>query len=414
MTNVVILSGNHLCHNPRVIKEADALARSGLEVTVLGAWLDRDLRERDQKLLEGISFKYKPVLDAVEQPSIFHIARVRKKISSIGAKVFRYESPWQVGYAYSALHRDAFDLEADLYIAHSELGMAVAHDLLASGRRVGIDMEDWFSEDLPPEVRRSRPLGLLRSYERELLRAGAYGSSPSSAMSAALAKEYDCSPPCVIYNAFAWAERQSIDRKSKDRRDQKNPSIHWFSQTLGPGRGLEELMAALNFLHHPAELHLRANFGSDEEAWVRNLLPEQWREHVFLHKLVSNEELLSRISEHDIGFAGEQTHCRSRDLTVTNKILYYLLGGLAVVATDTEGQREVAGKAMGAIALYPPGDAGRLAKEMDQLLSSVERRSQAKAAALLASEALFCWERQETKLLEAFGQALRSPSSKNC
>jgi len=42
--------------------------------------------------------------------------------------------------------------------------------------------------------------------------------------------------------------------------------------------------------------------------------------------------LLSRIAEHDIGFAGEMKHCRSRDLTVTNKILQYLLAGIAVVA----------------------------------------------------------------------------------
>jgi len=54
---------------------------------------------------------------------------------------------------------------------------------------------------------------------------------------------------------------------------------------------------------------------------------------------VDGDDLLSRIAEHDIGFAGEMPHCRSRDLTVTNKILQYLLAGLAVVASGTAGQR---------------------------------------------------------------------------
>ena len=63
--------------------------------------------------------------------------------------------------------------------------------------------------------------------------------------------------------------------------------------------------------------------------------------------------MLSRIAEHDIGFAGEQNYCRSRDLTVTNKILHYLLGGLAVIASDTAGQRQIAAQAGEAVRVYP-------------------------------------------------------------
>ena len=144
----------------------------------------------------------------------------------------------------------------------------------------------------------------------------------------------DAQQPTVVYNAFPWSDRESIDGLFKDRRDRRLPSIHWFSQTLGHGRGLEDLIAALPLLKHEAEIHLRGKPVSGFENWLAHRVPEAWRGRIKVHGLVSNAELLSRIAEHDIGFAGETPLIRSKDLTVSNKILYYLLAGLAVVASE--------------------------------------------------------------------------------
>ena len=148
------------------------------------------------------------------------------------------------------------------------------------------------------------------------------------------------------------------------------PSIYWFSQTLGPGRGLEDLIAALPLLDRDIEIHLRGRAAPGVNEWIRSQTPARWRDRVFLHPLVPNEELLSRLAEHDVGFAGEQPYCRSRDLTVTNKILHYLLGGLAVIASDTVGQREVAMQASGAVTLYEPGNSAALAQALQTLIDS--------------------------------------------
>ena len=76
-----------------------------------------------------------------------------------------------------------------------------------------------------------------------------------------------------------------------------------------------------------------------------------------IRDIVPNGELLSRISEHDIGLATEIPLIRNKDLTVSNKILHYLVAGLAVIATNTAGQREVAAQAPGGIFLYQSGNA---------------------------------------------------------
>jgi glycosyltransferase involved in cell wall biosynthesis len=400
------MTGNHLCHNPRVIKEADLLVRSGYNVIILGGWFDRRLMERDKDLLRSLRIKFYPVMNVTEKTTSTFMMRFRRKIGFLTYSMFKIENRWQLGYAYSALRRAAFRQKADLYIAHSEQAMAVAVDLRRDGRKVGVDLEDWFSQDLLPEARRHRPILLLQSLERDLLTRGAYAACPSKAMSNALADEFRCAPPAVVYNAFSWSERVSIDGLLRDRNNQRVPSIHWFSQTLGVGRGLEDLLAALPFIDHAAEIHLRGNPVAGFDLWLRNRLPETWRDRVFIHGLVPNEELLSRIAEHDIGFAGEMNFCRSRDLTVTNKILYYLLAGLAVVASDTDGQQEVAGKAPGAVFLYPTSDVHALADRVNALLSSQQKLKEAKVAALRAAEQTFCWERQEDVLLNAVALAL--------
>jgi glycosyltransferase involved in cell wall biosynthesis len=413
---ICLVTGSHLCHNPRVLKSAKSLAHHGFSVEVLGAWSDPILKARDEALLGSLPFKFTPVIDVTSGKLSQLRRRLRRRVGRIFRQLSNTDNRLQLGYFYPELRRAAFRRTADLYIAHSEQAMAVAVDLLGVGHRVGVDMEDWFSEDLLPQARRHRPINLLRHLEKELLVRGGYAACPSTSLSAALVDAYGGKSPGVIYNAFAWADRLSLDRVQKDRHDSKVPSIHWYSQTIGPGRGIEDLLGALPLLKHDVEIHLRGQPTADLENWLERRIPHTWRDRIFLHGLVTNIELLSRIAEHDIGFAGELTYCRSRDLTVTNKILHYLLGGLAVVASNTTGQREVAKQSEGAVFLYPPGDSYSLAATINMLLASTEKLNHAKACALEAAQQTFCWERQEkillTTIVDALGQPVRSNRTK--
>jgi len=410
MASVAILTGNHLCHNPRVIKEAVALSEAGHKVMVLGAWLDPSLKKRDQDILREAAFQFVPVIDFPDPGFRASLARFRyRAVVKAARTAFRFlgvESTPQLGYAESRLRAVARKVSADLYIAHSEAGLVAASALIEQQRRVGVDMEDWFSEDLLPAQQEARPLRLLRQMERNLLRRSVFSTCPSRAMSEALAREYGCRPPVVVYNAFPWADRAHLDRRRVDRTDLATPSIHWVSQTLGPGRGLEDLFAALPLLTKPVQIHLRGHPVGGFENWLEAQLPPKSRARVFVHGLVPNDELLSRIAEHDIGFAGEQDYCRSRNLTVTNKILHYLCGGLAIVASKTAGQAEVASLAPGAVFLYPIGDQRALAARIEQLLGSSESLIEAKKASLVAAEQLFCWEKQAQTMVKLFEDAI--------
>jgi len=424
MASVILLTANPLCNNPRVNKEAAALAQAGYQVTVLGAWLDIGLKQRDQALLQALPFIFKPVIDWTLDNFITRLqrqfARARNKLGALFYRATGIGNAWQFGYAYYALLRAARATHADLYIAHSEAGMLVANKLLNEGYRVGLDMEDWFSEDLTPDARRQRPIKVLRQLEANLLKNGHHSTCPSQAMSAVLAMEFDVSAPLVVYNAFPYADRLVITSTPHDRRNLQLVSVHWYSQTIGAGRGLEDLLAALRHLRTPIELHLRGKPVQGFDVWLAAQMPPAWLGQVFVHDTVVNDLLLARIAEHDIGFAGEIPYSQNKDLTVSNKILHYLLGGLAVVASDTAGQREVADLAnstaakgeVAPVVLYPSGDVLALAAQLNWLIESKERLLKAKVAALAAAKRVFCWENQIPVLLGSVEAALAAGINK--
>lgn len=406
--SVAIFTGSHLCHNPRVLKEAQTLADAGYNVEVFGGWFDPTLRARDQELLPQLNFKYRPVVDLVSDsgPGRF-TARLKRRLGEMGQRR-GLENTWQLGYCGTVLRDVARRSEADLLIAHSEQAMAAVTS--ASDSRLGVDMEDWFSEDGGSAAGTPRPIGLLRLLEERLLKNGRHSSCTSHAMSDKLVAEFGCRPPTVIYNTFCWSERNSLDNQIKDRRDFQMPSIHWFSQTLGRGRGLEDLFQALALLKQKVEVHLRGNPVSGFDEWLDQLVPHEWRSQVFVHELVRNHELLSRIAEHDIGFSGDIPNCPSRQVTISNKVFQYLLAGIPVVASNTAGHREVAEQASEAVTIYEPGDPESLARALDQLLSNSFRLAAAKSAALKAASEEFCWERQAPVLVNSVDQAFKRVS----
>lgn len=406
MAKILILISGHLCMAPRPQKESEALARAGHDVTVHGVWFDPEFIERDRALANHDRWQFKPILDF--QPK-HRASNLRMRLQSRFAREcyrrFSAFSPELLNYGVRAKLQAARQAHADLTIVHSEDGLWIGQQLLKEGFRVGVDFEDWFSKDLLPEARVLRPIAHLETLENVLIQECRYCLTTSQIMADTMAETYRAPLPTVAYNSFPWRERENIDGQIKDRRNLNIPSLHWFSQTIGPGRGLETLFCALPLLAKPVEIHLRGNYPDRFRQVLDPQIPEGWRELFFIHPTVPNADLPSRIAEHDIGLALEFDNIVSRDLTVTNKLFQYLQAGLAVIATDTQGQKEVFSHMPGCGELIHSGSPSSLADAINSFITNPERLADAKDAALVAANK-FCWERQETKIQIAAAQAL--------
>jgi glycosyltransferase involved in cell wall biosynthesis len=407
MAKILILIGGHLCTAPRPQKEAETLANAGHDVTVRGFWFDPELVKRDRLLMVNKKWRFEPIIDFQPTHRLNNWKiRLQSRFAKEQFQRFGTFSPGLLGYGAKAMLKAARQARADLTIVHSEAGLWVGNRLLDEGFRVGVDIEDWFSEDLLPEARTARPIAQLKTLESRLARDCTYCLTTSHALAEALAEAYQAPKPTVIYNAFPWVERSQIDHQKQDRCNTNLPSLHWFSQTIGPGRGLETLFQALPHLTAQVEIHLRGNYPESARQWLEPLVPSEWRDRLFIHPTVPNAELLSRISEHDIGLALEIPYCFNKQFTASNKLFQYLQAGLAVIATDTAGQREILSQWSAIGRLIPSNHPLALAQALEDLLQTPDKLAVAKAAALQAAKEQFCWEQQAEILLQAAELAL--------
>jgi glycosyltransferase involved in cell wall biosynthesis len=414
MSEIVLVTALPICRNPRVNKEASALQSAGFHVTVLAPTFNQETVDEDRRLSEQGGWIHKISVNLGEKNVTTLLIRLERRLGIELVKRFSLQMPQSLGYAPTKILHLARRHEADLYIGHSELGMWVVHQLAQGGARTGVDIEDWYSEDLLPEARSQRPLPLLRRLERAALRRGGHCTTTSRTLARQLATSYDAPAPAVIYNAFPWSDRQKLDHLHKDRLSSGRPSLHWVSQTIGPGRGLELLFEALKFVTTPVDIHLRGSCSTSEETRLRGLFPTSSGHGLYIHSLVSNKELLSRIAEHDIGLALEPKEPPNKDFTVSNKILHYLVAGVAVIATDTAGQQEVAHAAPQAVTLCKSRDAMSLAAALSTLLDNPHKLKASKKAALEAAQTHFCWEQQVPVLISSVESALRQPQLSPC
>ena len=413
--HIVLLSGNHPCSNPRVVKEADALSEMGYQVTVVGGAFVPELKIRDDRIIRGKKWHYVKAYDLTQPGASAFLLKAKKKLGELICRRTGFENRWQLHYGTGGLYRKARELDADLIIAHWDAALPAAVKLMDKGKRVGVDMEDWFSEDLLPEARKGRPIRLLKHLEKRLLCEGVYSSCTSEVMADALVKDYGCRRPVVLRNVFPLKDREGLDGKWKDRpgmakwmerndptleRPKEAPvSIHWFSQTIGPGRGLEILFQALEGMEGKWGLHLRGNL-KGYESWLEEVCPTGVREGLTLHGLVENEELLSRIAEHDVGFCGEPKNPPNKNLTTSNKLFHYLQAGLAVVASDTEGQKEAVQAAKGAVTLFSPPKRGELKTVLEKLIQQHAVLEGMKKKAWSVGAELV-WEKESGRLADA-------------
>ena len=401
-SQILIISNGALCRNPRVVKEATALSLAGFTVTVLTIRNHATSETIDRELMRTAPFRRVPVdmlPGYATGAAVVMFRRLRLRLARDLARCTGWFGIHSLGPASSLLHY-AHGLSADLTIVHNEIAHWVGTRLLAAGRRVAADFEDWHSEDLLPQARAGRPLALLRTIESTLLHRAAYTTTTSVALATALHRRYGGQRPAVITNSF------SLQPDPRSGEPGSPPSFFWFSQTLGPGRGLEPFVAAWGRTKKSSRLVLVGEARGDYVSRLLASLPGERITRVSVRPLVPPADLPTLIAHHDIGLALETPTILNRDLTITNKILQYLNAGLAVVATPTEGQREVLAHSPNAGIFIDPSSPPELnAARLDALLGETNLSSRQAAARQLAVSH-YNWEREAPRLVALVAAAL--------
>lgn len=411
MAKICLITPGQPATNPRLIKEADALVEVGHQVHVLCSHLIPWADAADKLLLSkrGWTCSY---VGGERGSLLYWWTRLRYSI------IRRVSAPSTVGwFGARALCRVTPELsaaaarcDADLYVAHYTGALAAAVRAATRTKSlVAFDAED-FESGYHDRNRGPQKIDLLiEDVERKYLPSCCYITAASPGIATAYREKYGIPMPTSILNVFSLAERPPQFRMT----DSSGPlRVYWFSQTVGLGRGLEDMIRALGTLRDCAiELHLRGLARPD--AWKQlqslaaaNGVPPRT---IILHAPAAPNEMIRAAAEFDVGLALEQPGSLNRDVCLTNKIFSYLLAGNAIAATATTGQRPIVEGIGKAGFLYAPGDIHALANGLRLWSQNREQLQQARWEAWSWATRSFNWDLEKTKLLDVVGAVLAKP-----
>jgi glycosyltransferase involved in cell wall biosynthesis len=338
LKNVTFITTGQPTTNPRLVKEAETLHKLGYSVKVICCFYQQWAQKPD----EALTSKYPGMYiycggDPVVQKAVYIKTRIRQKLNTL---LFKYTRGVNIPEnAISRTHTEALviaqKIKTDIYIAHN-LGALPAAVLAAkhTGAKVGYDAEDMHSAQFTSTHDESYRLN--KHIEEKYFGQVDYFTAASPLIAEYYKREYSFLKPIVVNNVFPKTAL-NIDQNYKANEPLK---LFWFSQTVGPERGLEDVIKAMAATKGNVQLHLLGNCNDNHKAALLNLVAELKLnpDQLQFHEPIGADEIFSFAGRFDIGMATETGTPLNRDICLTNKIFTYIQCGLAMIASDTQAQ----------------------------------------------------------------------------
>jgi len=401
---ILLITSGQPSLNPRLVKEADALAGAGYEVTVLYAYWNDWGTAFDKTLIPAKKWKAICVGgDPTGKKFTYFISRVFHKIARvINQKINgKYLTEPALSRAAYFLTREAKKHPADLYIGHNLGALATTVKAAKANKKpCGFDAEDFHRFEVSDD--KNDPDVILKTaLENKYLPEVNYLTASSPLIAEAYQKLFPGVKPVVIRNVFPQDTSILQPEKNMD----KPVRLFWFSQTIGANRGIENIINALLLLKdHPFELHLLGNSSAE----IRNSLTNDKLTNIHFHEPVPSDKIMSFASQFDIGLATEQSTPLNRDICLTNKIFTYIQAGLAVVASDTSAQLALLDEYPGIGKTYKKDDPKTLANTLLIYHQNREQLFEARKAALSLGNEKLNWETESRLFLATIKNTLDS------
>ncbi len=418
-SRICIVTAGQLSTSPRMLKTADALAGAGYRVRVVSTRHLRWATAADGDVMRARRGAWSwSVVDyrRVRAPGTWARTGGRLRVAQALARAVSPERcPLPLAArAYARMHpelvRAALAEPADFFYGGTTGALAAVAQAAGQARiPYALDLEDFHSAERPDGPGARLAHALARRIEGAVLFNAAFLTAASPAIAAAYRRAHGLEA-VTIHNTFPLpaSDPEPAPRAAGGLR------LYWFSQTVGGGRGLEDVIRAAGTAGIAGELHLRgrpvAGYLDQLRALAGAVAP---RLSIVHHEPASPEAMVELCRDYDIGLAVEPGFSLNNRLALSNKAFTYLLAGLPVVLTDTPGQRPFALDVGEAAVLYSPGDTAALAARLLAWAQDERTLARAKAAAWQAARRRWHWEHPDDRgaLLDLFAKALPERSS---
>lgn len=407
MANFCIISPGAIGSNPRVVKEADCLTSMGHNVSVISIRTLDSVDALDGTILAARSWHaqrldFRSMRDRIVPRIVQKCSSALHHLVGVGLAADMAASPFT-----PALTAAAFRVKADLYIGHYVAALpAVARAAAHHGAAYAFDAEDFHLGDLPDLPEHALKKRIIRAIEARYLPGAAYVTAASPLIAEAYVEFYGIPLPTVILNVFPKVNAPTAPTPRGSA--EPGPSLYWFSQTIGPDRGLETAVEAIARSQSRPHFYLRGSLAASYDAYLLNLASRAGvTDRLHFLDCAPPDELERLGASYDLGYAGETGFSQNNLRALGNKLFSYLLGDVPILATDIPAHRLLAPQFGEAMTLFPIGDAAALAKAIDRLLLDPQRLANARACAWHLGQTRFNWEIEQSCLTDVIEKAAK-------
>ncbi|HEY1763625.1 MAG TPA: hypothetical protein VGF85_01800 [Opitutaceae bacterium] len=409
---ICLIAAGHVASTPRLVKEADALTEAGYRVHVVFARSFPAADPLDSAVLRAARWSHSRV-DASRGPG----AAARKLLGRLARLRVGWARHPSLNAAARANGTEALHLGAvaaricaALYIGHSLPALSAA--ALAArlrGSAFGFDLEDYHDEETDEAMSDRIEQTIRRTLQSRLLAGCAHLTASSPLITRRYRDSYGVHPRTIL-NVFprSFAPSAAVDPGPISH--ERPARVYWFSQTIGPGRGLDEVVTALGRMRSPVELHLR---GFPAPGFLDHLRARAAQAKLLRPLRIlppgAPGEMARLASDAHLGLSTELRLPPNRDLCLTNKIFVYLLAGIPQLLSRTSAQAALAPELGEAALLADLDQAEAVAAQLDILFSAPDRMAAARRHATELAERRFCWDIEKAAFLDSVGRVVPLP-----
>lgn len=335
---LLFITTSSLAANPRLVKEFESL-KQHYSCTVLcfkhHDWslsLSEEIKTRNEEVDFIEIDRKKSVKETILSKIVHKLAITVNPLLQNNFKISAFASNDKTAQLYFRVKKLRNKHQFDTVIAHNLGAFYPAVKICQfQNTKLQLDIEDFYPEEA---------LYFNKKYEkanRYLIMQSSFNVAKNSTY-ASKGIEIECKKRfklatdikhTTIINAFAASDFLSPKSNSNE-----NIKCVWFSQNIGPNRGLEQVFETAK-ANSEIEFHIIGNANSDY------LKTKVISSNIKFHTIMTQTKLHQFLSTMDIGLALESKDADfNRDICLTNKILAYAQAGLYILATDTFGQRD--------------------------------------------------------------------------